>query len=264
MFICRVVLMVLASVLPAFLFGQSIGNFFSSYDGKKVTLTYDLLHSDTSKRFYVQVFSSTDDFTQPLDHVTGAVGANIKPGLSRQIFWDVLKSLPPDFDKDIVYRIKISLNPLPIKKVEPPAGQKEIAIPAATQLGTKKTFMLISPAFCRRGKKYNIQWQGAAPTDQLVFELTDALHTQKIIGQSTGKENWWTWLVPADIKTGNYTLRATANGKSAEAVTLPLHIRRKTPLIVKALPVLAAGVVVVLITGKKTGDTTLPGPVNPN
>jgi len=249
-------------LLPTILWAQKVENVVSAFDGQRVVITYDLIHSDSARKFAVQVFSSADDFLRPLAHVTGAVGLAVKPGRALKIIWSVRQELPPDFDKDIRYKIKATLVPLTGEKVKSTLSKKESTTTVfATE--TNQLFTLTAPIACRRGKKYEVHWSGTNPNDPIRFELYDAANAQKIIGRAQGSENSWQWEVPPAIKTGRYTLKVIFNTKTMDAVTQPLHIRHKTPFVVKILPLAAAGAALLLI-GNKTGNAPLPGPINPN
>lgn len=172
------------------------------------------------------------------------------------------QELPPDFDKDIRYKIKATLVPLSGEKVKTTLSKKESTTTVfATE--TNQLFTLTAPTVCRRGKLYEVQWSGTNSNDPIRFELYDAANAQKIIGRAQGSENSWQWEVPPTIKTGRYTLKVIFNTKTMDAVTQPLHIRHKIPLLVKVLPLAAAGAALLLI-GNKTGNAPLPGPINPN
>jgi uncharacterized protein (TIGR02145 family) len=77
-------------LLPFVSFAQQISNIQFAQVGKQVHIYYDLHGEGT---YNVKVHCSTNDgrtWGQPLQKVTGDVGANQQPGVNKEIIWDVL------------------------------------------------------------------------------------------------------------------------------------------------------------------------------
>jgi hypothetical protein len=238
---------------------QTLNNTFSSFDGNQVTIFYDLVYSDTSQLFFVEIFSSADQFARPLSFASGAVGNRVKAGRLQKIVWDVRKALPSDFDQEISYKLKVTLL-LPGQTTVPIQSQTTQAVVPSLA----KAVSLIAPASCRRGKLLKVSVAGANPGDQLVYELIDPQKTTTTLGSTSGTSPVLNWPVPVSLPSGRYTIRLVSNGNTAESIALPIKIKHKIPLVVKALPAVVAGAVLIVLSGKKTGDSTLPGPINPN
>jgi hypothetical protein len=235
---------------------QKIENLTSSFDGKKVAILYDLIFNDTTRRFKVELYASTDNFLSPLTNTKGATGAAIKPGLALKIHWDVRKALPPDFDQEISYKIKATLVPLPPKPVVKPPEEKALVTKPDPVL------KLVAPTTCRRGKILDVSCLGTKPADVLMLELYDDENKKQTIATPKGGSTTASWEIPTNFKTGKYTLKLTANGKATEAVSTPLTIKHRTPFIVKALPLALIGGIILALP--KAQSNVLPGPVSPN
>jgi hypothetical protein len=75
------------------LWAQKVETLSFEQDGKQIIIYYDLTGTQASQRYDVQVFYSVDggrNFSGPLQKVTGAVGKEVKAGISNKIIWDVL------------------------------------------------------------------------------------------------------------------------------------------------------------------------------
>jgi hypothetical protein len=76
------------------------------FSGDKVIITYDLASDDPAQKFKITAFSAHDNYTTPLQHVTGAVGENVAAGRGLRIEWDARSSLPANFNGTISVRLK--------------------------------------------------------------------------------------------------------------------------------------------------------------
>ena len=76
--------------LPLFSFSQKVENIHFEQVGKQIHIYCDLQGDET---YNIEIFCRTDNgqsWGQPLQKVTGAVGANQQPGTNKEIIWDVL------------------------------------------------------------------------------------------------------------------------------------------------------------------------------
>ena len=69
-------------------------------------LYYDLVDTDKTRTFFIQVFSSHNGFTVPLQKISGDVGINIKPGLNKKITWNAKSELGNSFAGDVQLEVR--------------------------------------------------------------------------------------------------------------------------------------------------------------
>lgn len=208
----------------------------------KINIYFDLI--DTLARGYtINVYSSRDNFIAPLQKITGDVGLEVKPGLSRKIVWDATAELGPDFDGKVALEVR---------------GRAYIPFVRFDRFEEYKAL--------KRGKTYMINWTGGTPQNILHFELYKG---EKKVGvnftdvANTGK---YKMTLPKSVKPGkDYTFKITDTKNKDEIVyTGKFAVKPKVPLMVKALPVLGVGALVYLLTSGDSGPKNIPDPVNPN
>ena len=238
---------------------QTVANVISSYDGEKMVITYDLNATDAGQKFKVSLFSSHDNYTQPLALLTGDAGDNVLPGKNHRVTWDVKNSVPPDFDGEI--RIKVKAAPL-VPVLEP------IKTEAASKLVIKP---LIQNSY-KKGSTIDVSWAGGQAGDKLLIELLKGGEVQQKIAEKANSKQTYSWLMPKDTKAGkDYVVRITNSSRSQDMATSQMFsIKPKIPMLLKVVPVVVIGAVVYFITGgsKPAKDpataSDLPGPVKPN
>jgi hypothetical protein len=84
---------------------QTLEKLTATFDGEKMIVTYNLAYADASQKFKVALYSSHDNFKQPI-MVTGDAGENVLPGAAKRAVWDAKRTLPADFDGDIQIKLK--------------------------------------------------------------------------------------------------------------------------------------------------------------
>jgi len=55
--------------------------------GANLMLYYNLIDSARNRLYTVNLFSSADNYTSPLQKVTGEIGLEVKPGASKKTKW---------------------------------------------------------------------------------------------------------------------------------------------------------------------------------
>jgi hypothetical protein len=63
--------------------------------GDNLILYYDLLDSINNRVYTINVYSSADNYINPLNKVSGDVGLEVKPGGNRKIVWRANQNLYP-------------------------------------------------------------------------------------------------------------------------------------------------------------------------
>jgi hypothetical protein len=180
-----------------------------------------------------------------LKQVTGDVGDNVLPGKMKRASWDATRELPVDFDGDILIKIKVSRIAAPKINVEPLA---------------LKTY--------KRGSTVSMKWTGGYPTDKITIQLKQNSTIKQATSEKIDNAGVYNWKVPKNVKGKNYSLILTNTSQTSEPVaTSEFEVKPRVPLLVKILPVLAAGVAVILLLPddpEPVPDEVLPPPGKPN
>lgn len=192
-------------------------------ENDKVYLYYDL--ADTAKgRFYtVNLYSSRDNFINPLQRLKGDVGIEVVPGSARKIEINALEEFGAAFTGKVAFELRAKVF-IPFIRMEGFVGKK-----------------------FKRGKPYEIHWTGGRPQNVLNFDLyrgEEKISTFPNI-PNAGKYNL---VFPTDTKTGsNYHFRVSDSKNRDEVInTSKFSVRRKIPLLYLILPAPVIGVAIFL------------------
>jgi hypothetical protein len=225
---------------------QTVENINTRFDGEKIVITYDLIHSNTTEKFKVDLYSSHDNYSSPLTLVTGSVGENISPGRANRAVWDAKSSLPADFDGVIVIRIKIS--------------KMVVRSPLA--------FRPLAATVLKRGRSLAVQWTGGLPDEKISLQLLQRDVPVVGVANTIANSGGYTWKMPKSVKGKNYSLLLSSSAQPQEkAKSQTFIVKSRTPFIVKILPVMAIGGALMFLggggEGGGTGESQLPGPIRP-
>jgi hypothetical protein len=210
----------------------------------KVILHYTLLDSVQRRNYTINVYSSKDNFIAPLDDVSGDVGLEVKPGGNKRIVWDPVAEYGKDFNGKISLEVRGRVY-IPFVRFDGFEDYKSV----------------------KRGKDYEITWSGGTPQNILNFELykgdkkVTAFPNIANVGHHTIK-------LPTSIKPGSdYKFKITDSKNKDEIVyTSNFRVKRKVPLALKVIPVVAVGAAIYLVTSsadEKEGDDSLIDPIGP-
>ncbi len=223
---------------------QKVSNVRAALDTASATVSilYDLAGVMEGQLFRVNVYSSHNQYITPLLQVTGAVGDGIVPGADKQIVWNP-KELN-NFDGQVSFDVRavLTFSPFAIK----------------TPIGKSRHV---------RGRRLTIAWRGGVASEKVRAELyrNGEKETQLALTPNRGEYHW---RVPARYSPGSkYQVRISSetrpdNFQMSEAFS----IRRRIPLVLKALPVAlgAAGAYFLLNTDTPPPKTyALPEPGMP-
>jgi hypothetical protein len=237
----------LVGLLNLTLRAQILENINASFDGERVTVSYALNHTEASQKFIIAFYSSHDNFTQPIQ-VTGDAGENVLPGAAKRVVWDAKSALPSEFDGDLRIKIKATKMAAPELVFEP-----------------------LSLKTYKKGRTISMKWTGGFPSDKVTIELQKSKVTDLRVAEQIDNSGAYEWKMPKSVKGKNYQLTLTNSSNPADPVTSSeFRVKPRTPFLVKILPILAAGVVAVILSGDDdggpdgpTGDSVLPAPIKP-
>jgi hypothetical protein len=222
---------------------QRITNVQAQLVGDYVSIQYDLSGEIPGQIFEVALYSSHNDFTEPLKQVRGAVGPDITPGRQKAIEWGAQKELTR-FTGEITFEVRANLTFSPIAIQNPQ----------------------VESVF-RRGHAYKLQWKGGLAGEKLRLELIRDGFPNQVIDNVPNTGNY-TWRVAEETPIAeNYRLKITAQSNNVlNTKTSDLFvIKRRIPLIAKFVP---AGILVGAVGfwavnqlgGSASEDPILPPP----
>ena len=218
------------------LLGQSLRNIKAEARGDKVIITYDLDASDAGQKFYVRLYSSHNNYTDPLQHVSGDEGEGVLPGKNKRIEWDAKKEVT-SFDGNVTFEVRAKAILPDVYFTNPTAGNN-----------------------FKRGKTYRVQWTGKAPSTAEIELVRDGQVLQTI--GKTGASGDFTWSIPVSQAVGSgFSLQMVDNNRKI-TTSESFSIKRKIPMFLKFAPAVVAGVVIYLLMGGDGGDdgSLLPDP----
>lgn len=224
-------------IYPLFLPAQSIMNIKIQISGDRIIINYDLESVNTDYNFSVIIYSSHDNYAEPLKQVTGDVGMDVKPGGNKKITWEAHEELG-DFEGKIALEIRARFYIPFLRLLNPVVNDK-----------------------WKRGKIHNIEWSGGGSSDIRIDLYRDNQREQTIItAQNTGV---FRWNIPIGIKPGkNYQLLLSDSRNTEDQVySEGFSVTHKIPSLLKGAVVLAAGIVIYLIIPDKTKpEESIPNP----
>lgn len=209
-------------------------------------MSYDLITDDVADRFDISLYSSIDNFQQKLSLLVGDAGENVEPGTGKRITWDAKRSLPANFNQEIVFKVKATLM---------------VSLNHPNRLQLKP---LDFNAY-KRGGVVNVEWNGGKANELITIEL---LQEKTVVTKITDVENTnvYSWNIPSKAKTGkDYSLRISkSENPTIQSTTFPFEIKPKVSLLTKLIPVLVVGGVVAVLSGGSDEEAPdLPGPPKP-
>lgn len=234
-----IVFVIIASVLT--INAQNITNLAASLQDKKVILTYDLEAPMPTFMYKVDVYSSIDQYRQPLKGVSGEVGEKVISGKGKKIEWQTDKDIK-EFIGEVDFKLKATLVFAPWLVMKPKEQESY-----------------------KRGKSLPIAWSGyssTAKTVRLELQKDGQPITSIDAVINSGKSDF---NFPKNLKTGGGYQMKVVNTQNAneQAISKEFKIKRKIPLVVKLLPIAIIGGVAAAVIGggsKDGGENVSPTP----
>lgn len=244
---CLVLLFVLASG-PLLAQQFDIQNVYAN--NGKVYVDFTIREQYPNERYRIQLYSSHDNYTQPLQYVSGAIEAGELTSTTEnlQLIWDAQKELK-NFQGNVQLEIRGTVTYVPVHTDNQPIKAKH-------------------------DKSTTISWDGGEPQNQIRIELIKSGQVIQSLGQvsNSGRYNW---VVPDDVPKGaGYSIRLSNVDNPGESTeTTAFKVGGKVGLAVKLLPVaaLVVGGGIYAITsidpssdGNEQNENGLAKPANPD
>lgn len=216
-----------------------------STKGNDVIVKYDLLDEDVDHKYTLRLYSSNDNFVQPLTEVEGDIGIDQSVGGNKQIVWHVKDELGETYKGDVALEVK-----------------GKLYIPFVT-LNNFKDLKSV-----KRTRPYNVTWTAGRGNNVLTFDLynrkKELVHTYTNIA-NVGE---YQLAIPKDVKPGkDYSLKITDQKNKEDVVHTPAFtVKRKIPLVVKVgvIGILGSALAILAGQGSSAGENVpLPDPILP-
>ncbi|MEQ8416142.1 MAG: hypothetical protein RIB71_16810 [Imperialibacter sp.] len=211
-------------------------------DGK-VVLRYNLNDDRLDRKYSLYLYASSDNFIQPLAHVSGDVGVDLAVGGNKTITWNAKEELGDTFAGDVSLELK---------------GNIYVPFIALDNFDDYKVL--------KRGKPYDVTWTGGRGDNVLLFELYEEDSKIKVFEERPNVGNT-TIIIPNDVKPGRYRFKISDSRNRDEVVyTMDFIVKRKVPLIAKAglgLVLLGGVGYVVSLGGADPDEEKIGDPIAP-
>jgi hypothetical protein len=182
-----------------------------------------------------------DNFLSKQEKVSGDIGLEIKPGPEHKITWNAKEVLGANYNG----RFSLEL-------------RAKLFVPFVQFDAMEKSY--------KRGKNFSMAWKSDQTVktlnlnlyngDNLVYTFANVSNT----GQTTLR-------IPASVKPGSgyYFKISDINNKDQMVVTKQFTVKRKTPLLLKVLPLALVGGAVAALGGggSSNGTHNIPDPLSP-
>lgn len=194
--------------------------------GEQIELTYNLIDERIDRSYALNLYTSKDNFIQPMEQVSGDVGVDIPVGNNKKLIWEAEKELGDDFAGEISFEIKGNYY-VPFINIEGITEGREF----------------------KRGKKYDIAWTGGRGDNVLKFELYKG---ENLINSFEERPNTGetSLAFPVRVKPGpGYTLKVSdVNNRDEVVFTEEFMIRRKIPFYaqIAGAAIIGAGIYILI------------------
>ena len=231
------VFILVAMLFGDLLYGQQVANIEATQlDESTIRVNYDLEGELPGQLFTVRLFSSANNFQLPLIFVTGDVGQEITAGKGKSIDWDISQELVA-FEGDLTFEVRALITFSPIDVTFPAQGA------------------------VRRGTTQGITWLGSNLSEYVDIELFRDDKKVRTIAR-TQNDGGYEWTIPLDVKAGQgYTVKVSSTSSTQFDQGDYFSIRRRVPLLLKAVPAaLVVPAVILILDGGGSGPEILPRP----
>lgn len=213
---------------------------YTEFKEDKLVIHYSLTDSVAGRFYTVRLYASTDNFLNPLENTSGDIGLEVKPGSDNKVIWDARTELGPLFEGKVSLEIR---------------GRVFTPFINVESINQYKVF--------KRGRKYNITWTGGSSQNILNFDLYKS--TRKVnTFPNLANVGHYTFQLPTHVKPGKRYFFKISDAKNKEDIvyTTEFKVRRKVPLLIKAVPVIIVSSFIYWLLQPNDVEPDLPSPPN--
>jgi len=202
------VLALALTVNVALTFGQEVDIVNVQLKGENIEISYNLLDERIDRSYTVNLYTSKDNFIQPMEEVEGDVGVDIPVGNNKKLIWYAKKELGDDFTGNLSLELK---------------GNYYVPFITIDGISAGREFS--------RGKQHDIIWSGGRGDNILNFELYKGDDLVKSFEERPNNGNT-TIQIPVKVKPGdNYRFRISDKRNRDDVVYTDFFtIKRNVPL----------------------------------
>lgn len=206
----------------------------------QIVIHYDLVDSTKGRTYTVFVYSSVDNFLNPLTKVSGDAALEVKPGMNKKIMWNAKEELGPTFDGEVALEVRGQLY-VPFIRFE---GFEDVVVR-------------------KRKTPFILKWSGGTRQNILNFQLYQGeslVYTYPNIPNQSEYEIE----IPNRVKPGSgyYFRISDSKNKDQVVITPKFTVKRKISLGVKALVLAGVGTAVWILTKPDPAAPEVEGPPN--
>ncbi len=214
------------------------------FSQNKIHISYHLNDTTVGRYYSVRVYSSKDNFLNPLKNISGDAGIEIAPGANKVIVLDAMQEFGIGFNDKVELEVR-----------------GRTFVPFINMDGFEDIKTL------KRKREYNITWSGGRPQNILNFDLYKG--EEKVMTfPNIANVGHYKMQLPKHTKPGkDYRFTVTDIKNKDEAVrTGTFRIKRKIPLAMKVISAFAvAGAAQYLLTNLRSSEGNfIPDPISPN
>lgn len=208
--------------------------------GDKINLYYDLVDTVSSRTYTIALYSSHDNFVLPVQKASGDLGLEVRPGRNRKIVWNAKEELGAAFNGKVGLEVRGRLY-IPFVRLE----------------GLNKKLKRLTPT--------EITWSGGTQQNILNFDL---YRGEERVTRFANIANVGHYIltIPTTVKAGKgYRFKITDSRNKDQIVnSAPFRVKRKIPLLMKAIPVVVIGLGSYLVVLGNKGRREIPDPSIPD
>jgi hypothetical protein len=208
--------------------------------GDKINLYYDLVDTVSSRTYTIALYSSHDNFVLPVQKASGDLGLEVRPGRNRKIVWNAKEELGAAFNGKVGLEVRGRLY-IPFVRLE----------------GLNKKLKRLTPT--------EITWSGGTQQNILNFDL---YRGEERVTRFANIANVGHYIltIPTTVKPGKgYRFKITDSRNKDQIVnSAPFRVKRKIPLLMKAIPVVVIGLGSYLVVLGNKGRREIPDPSIPD
>ncbi len=195
---------------------------------------YEIDDSNPNNEYLVSVYTSKDNYAAPVIKIKGDIGQEVKPG-TRKAEWNIREEFG-DYEGPLSIELRAN-----------------VFIPFIRLKSFTKT------KGYKRGKGYELDWR-PGNTNPIHIELFK--ENQRLQGELNHPNNGeYTVNFASNLKPGsNYKIKVTDSKHPQDFLyTVNFRVKRKIPLLLKALPILAGGYfLATFLRGSSSSANNLP------
>lgn len=217
------------------------------FTDNQVHVTYDLEDSIVGRYYSIRLYSSEDNFLNPLEQGIGEIGMEIKPGSNKKITWDAKKELGSSFNGKVALELR-----------------GRVFVPFINMEGFEDIQTM------KRKRDYNIIWTGGRPQNILNFNLYKGEQKVQTFANIANVGHYKMQL-PAHTKPGKDYRFVIADTKNKDEVvrTAEFRVKRKVPLVLKIVPAAILSGAIIYFAGQSPSSSaptefSIPDPILPN